>query len=145
MKESLLDRLNDITQSLLDSPYLYAIISVLIYCLGGVDELLKALLCLTTVDVIVCFLSKERSNEGIFKQKLRIFLMIVMGTMVDKMLGLEGHPALSARSGLLYGYGYNEVVSIINTLCMDSAFYIPKNIQKHISKLKEKGDSENDE
>lgn len=145
MNESILDKLNGIIQPLLDNPYFYFFISVLIYCLGGVDELLKALLCLTTVDVIVCFLSKERSNEGIFKQKLKIFLMIVMGTMVDKMLGLEGHPTLSARSGLLYGYGYNEGVSIINTLCMDSAFYIPKSIRKHISKLKEKGDNENDE
>ena len=145
MNENILDRLNGIIQPILDNPYIYISISVLIYCLGGIDELLKALLCLTTVDIIVCFLSKERSNEGIFKHKLKIFLMIVMSTMVDKMLGLEGHPTLSARSGLLYGYGYNECVSIINTLCVDSAFYIPKGVMKHIGKLKEKGDSENDE
>ncbi|MGL5049886.1 MAG: phage holin family protein [Fusobacteriaceae bacterium] len=114
------------------------------YLLGGIDELLKALLCLNAIDVIICWMSNERSNEGLLKSKLKLLIVVVMGTLLDKMLGLDTHPRLSARNGMIYGYGYNECVSIINTLCLDPTFYIPSVLRKNIEKLRSKGDGDNE-
>ncbi|MGL6024129.1 MAG: phage holin family protein [Cetobacterium sp.] len=110
------------------------------HLLGGFDELLKALLCLSVIDVLLCYLSKERPNEGVVVSKIKLLVVIVLGTILDKMLGLDNHPRLSARNGLIYGYGYNECVSIINTLCLDPTFYIPSVLRSNIEKLKAKGD-----
>ncbi|MGL5960698.1 MAG: phage holin family protein [Cetobacterium sp.] len=115
------------------------------HLLGGLDELLKALLCLSTMDVIVCYLSKERSNGGVIIGKFKLLVVIAIGTLLDKILGLDNHPRLSARNGLIYGYCYNECVSIINTLCLDPTFCVPNILRSSIEKLKTKGDDKHEQ
>jgi hypothetical protein len=63
--------------------------------------------------------------------------------MIDKLLGVDLNPVLRARTCFILGYGYNEITSVVNTLCMDEEFFIPPSLRKFVKKLKDKegGDS----
>ncbi|MGL6099967.1 MAG: phage holin family protein [Fusobacteriaceae bacterium] len=139
MNDTLMNKVDVLFQALSKNPYIYLLAISLLHLLGGLDELLKALLCLNTIDIILCLMSKDRPNKGVMIGKIKLLIVVILGTLLDKMLGLENHPRLSARNGLIYGYGYNECVSIINTLCLDPTFYVPSILKSNIEKLKTKG------
>ncbi|MGL6167457.1 MAG: phage holin family protein [Fusobacteriaceae bacterium] len=145
MNETLIYKFNGLSYTFSNNPYIYLLSASTVYLLGGMDELLKALLCLNVIDIILCYMSNERGNDGLLKSKVKLLIVIIMGTLLDKMLGLDNHPRLSARNGLIYGYGYNECVSIINTLCLDPTFYIPTILRSNIEKLRSKGDDVNEQ
>ena len=134
-----------IFKPMLSNPYVYFILLIFITLLGGMDELLNALLCLMFIDIVVCLIAKERPNEGLFKTKFKILIMVIIGSLMDKFLGLEGVSLLSARVCIIYGYGYNQITSIINTLALDPNFYIPPKLRGVVEKLREKAEGESQE
>lgn len=138
MDGKFLNKLAELAPMIMENPYAYLAFSMLMYCLGGFDEILKALFCLSFLDIVVCLISSNKNNKGLFKRKLKIYIIIIVGVMLDRLLGLEHSPVTRARTCLILGYAYNEISSIVNTLHMDGDFYLPSAFKGYINKLKEK-------
>ena len=140
-----MDKIHEILHSTLNNPSVYFLFLALSFFVGGMDELFKTLLGLLFVDGFICVLSKERSNIGLLKTALKIIIMVALGTMVDRLLGLDQSTIMSARVCMLYGYSYNLVCSIYNTVILDETFYIPPKLRGVLEKLREKVEEEADE
>lgn len=138
MNETVIWKIKEIVQPILDNVYIYVLFSLLIYFLGGLDDTLIGLIGLNILDIAVCLLSKERPNERLFINKIKIYILIIVGVTIDKLTGLDSNSTMRIRTYIILGFSYNEGVNIINTLCLDESFYIPKGIKKYIDKLYKK-------
>ncbi|MGL5961935.1 MAG: phage holin family protein [Cetobacterium sp.] len=118
----------------IEVPLVYFVFTIMTSLLGGIDEAVVALMCLLLLDCLACVLAKERSNGGLMGGCLKVIIVVILGALMDRVLPLGENPILSVRTGVIYGYGYNLCVSIINTLAMDPNFYIPKKILDILSK-----------
>ncbi len=138
MDEKFMSGINEIVKPLLDNVYIYFFFSILLYFLGGIDESLVVLFSLNIIDIIICLLSKTRSNKNLFTHKIKIYLVIMLGVMLDKVLGIDNNTITRARTYIILAYSYNEIASIVNTLCLDETFYLPKGVRSYVEKLKKK-------
>lgn len=138
MNENIINSLKDIVQPFLDNVYLYFLFSVLLYSLGGVDDSLIGLFGLNIIDIVVCLISKKRSNKNLFINKVKIYIVIILGVTLDRLMGIDLNTVTRVRTYIILGYSYNEIVSILNTLCLDESFYLPKGIRSYIDKIHKK-------
>lgn len=68
-----------------------------------------------------------------------MYLFIAVGVIIDKLLKIDDNPVTRARTCLVLGFAYNEVVSITSVL-KQSGLHIPKGLNKFLDNLKHKGD-----
>lgn len=81
---------------------------------------------------------KKRSNKNLFINKVKIYIVIILGVTLDRLMGIDLNTVTRVRTYIILGYSYNEIVSILNTLCLDESFYLPKGIRSYIDKIHKK-------
>lgn len=134
-----MDKLKEIFLPLMDNIYVYIFVSFLLYFLGGFDESIIVLFCLNIIDILLNISSNPCCTKGIIISKLKIYLVISVGVMLDRLLGIENNPTTKARTYIILAYSYNEIANIINLLCSDEKFFVPKGIRHYMSRLNKKG------
>ncbi|MGL6185547.1 MAG: phage holin family protein [Clostridium chrysemydis] len=127
----------------MDNPYVYFSLSIIVYLLGGIDETLIVLFCLNIIDLILGLLSSNRDKKKLLSHKIKMYLVIILGVMLDKVLGTENNQITKARTYIILAYSYNEVVNIVNSLCSDEDFFVPAGLRKYVKKLKDKSGDKN--
>lgn len=145
MEEKFMNKIHEIATNLMDNVYIYFVVSVLLYFLGGVDETLIVLFCLNIIDIALGLLSNTKDKKQLFLHKIKIYIVIMLGVMMDKVLGIEGNTITRARTYIILAYSYNEIASIVNTLCMDESFFLPKGFRTYMKKIEKRGDMTHDE
>lgn len=143
MEERFVSKLNETISQITGNPYIYFALSLLVYLLGGIDETIIVLFCLNIIDLVLGLLSTNRDKKKLFSHKLKIYLVIILGVLLDKVLGTENNQITKARTYIILAYSYNEIVSIINSLCSDEDFFVPTGIRKYVNKIKEKSGDKN--
>lgn len=138
MEEKFVNKLNEIISQTMDNPYVYFSVSIFIYLLGGIDETLIVLFCLNIIDLTLGLLSSKVDKKKLLSHKFKMYLIIILGAMLDKILGTEHNQVTKARTYIILAYSYNEIVSIVNSLCSDEEFFIPKGMKRYVEKLKDK-------
>lgn len=138
MEERFIIKLKELIIPLMDNIYVYFFVSIVLYFLGGLDKSLIILFCLNVVDLILALMNNDRDKKTVFFHKLKIYLVIMLGVLLDKLLGIDNNTITRARTYIILCYSYNEVASIINTLCLDVNFYIPKGLKSYTEKLEKK-------
>lgn len=144
MEEKFVIKLKELILPLMDNIYVYFFVSIILYFLGGLDKSLIILFCLNVVDLILALMSNDRDKKTVFLHKFKIYLVIMLGVLLDKLLGIDNNTITRARTYIILCYSYNEVASIINTLCLDVNFYIPKGLKNYnegIENKKEEAES----
>lgn len=111
-----------------DNVFVYLLLSLITYFLGGLDESLLTLFFFNILDILLSFSSKKKAR---LSSKFRIYVVIMLGVMIDRMLKLE----TEIRYYLLIYYSYNEIINILNKVCEDKSIKIPEKLQKLINLL----------
>ncbi len=138
MEERFIIKLKELIIPLMDNIYVYFFVSIVLYFLGGLDKSLIILFCLNVVDLILALMNNDRDKKTVFFHKFKIYLVIMLGVLLDKLLGIDHNTITRARTYIILCYSYNEVASIINTLCLDVNFYIPKGLKNYTEKIEKK-------
>lgn len=140
MEDKFVIKLRELILPLMDNIYVYFFVSIILYFLGGLDKSLIILFCLNIVDLILALMSNDRDKKTVFFHKIKIYIVIMLGVLLDKLLGIDSNTITRARTYLILCYSYNEIASIINTLGLDVTFYIPKGFKSYTKKLEKKKD-----
>lgn len=136
MPDRFIHKVNSLIPNLLDNVYVFILLSIISYVLGGLDEMLLLMLLLITLDVALNLTMKKDTPLHLFKIKLKIILVIIVGTFVDKIFGTVGD--ISIRKYLLVAYSYNEVIDILQILKEDKGFFIPEQLSSMLEKHKKR-------
>lgn len=109
---------------------------------GGVDTAFKALLIIMAIDwltgVLAAAVSKEReklsSKIGFVGLARKVLIILAVAAMhqVDVLFGTD-----AARAGAIFGFGFNEAISIIENLGQGGV-KIPQALAKFFDDLKDK-------
>lgn len=138
MEKMFVNKLSTLVSTLMDNPYVFILISIATYLLGGVDETLIVLFSLNVIDFTLSLLSSEKNVKKVFSYKIKMYLVIILGVMLDKILGTEHNQVTKARTYIILAYSYNEIVNIVNCLCSDEGFFVPPGLRRYVEKIKHK-------
>lgn len=132
-------RLEELFSPLRNNIWVYLITAILSWLLGGFDKALLSLFLLNVIDLVVYLLSKG-GRKGVLASKVKIYLVLVLGVIMDRVFGFDSNESVRLRNYLIFAYSYNEVVGVLRTLATDDSFYIPNRLKKYIKSLEEKID-----
>lgn len=121
---------------------LSSISTIFIYLIGGIDVAFKSLCIIIVIDYITGIISAIKSKKlnskvgfwGIVK-KLLYFAMVVLGVILDRIMGSNG----TIRTLILYFLIANDGLSILENLAK-IGIPIPKKLLDILEQLKEKGE-----
>lgn len=121
---------------------LSAVISYIVYLLGGFDIALQCLLVAIILDYISgitkAFITKEVSSKTGFKgllKKIMILFIVMLAVIVDRVTLDSG----AIRTLVIYYFVANEGLSILENLGQ-AGLPIPKSIKNALKSLKDLGD-----
>lgn len=113
---------------------IFFIISGLEYFLGGFDETIITLMFLNLVDLLLGAFS-EKKRKGIVYSKLKMYLMVAVGVMIDKSIGMTD---IKLRAYIILLYSYHELESILKFLKEDKNLPVPKKLRAILRNIKNK-------
>ncbi|MGL5646964.1 MAG: phage holin family protein [Clostridium sp.] len=145
--EELLRKLHAIIQ---DNIYIYVALAVLCFVLGGIDELLLIFALLNIINLLFAtyqavFNCDWKILKNALKRVLHNFVIVVIGSIADRLLHLDSAKVMSLRNYLLLWMSHKELVLLYVTITIQGA-EVPIVLKHFIkfSKRKSGGDDRDD-
>lgn len=135
MNQEFVGRFKEVFEPFMENHLVYFSLSILLYFIGGIDKEILVLFYLNLLNIFFGFYSKENSKIEVLLSKLKIYVVIMLGVIIDDILGISNDSMTSIRNYIIIVYTYQEMLCILNYLNKDKTFFIPSGLKNTVNSL----------